>query len=220
MTDKKSLHSLLADNTAMLLLLGICPLLGATADVRAALGMAAVLIITTVVSVLVLSVLKRLIPQRAEIPAVFLVTAGVTSVVELLTHALFPSVYQLLGLYIAVLAVDLLLFALGRDVFSLRADKALGQSLRYALLITLVLLPVAALREVLGAGSFAGIEITALKDYQIPVFIQSAGGFMVLAFVAAVLNRTNGKPGTVNWFSAWADDFEEKSPEGEEGSAT
>ena len=95
---------------------------------------------------------------------------------------------------------------------------ALGLSVKYGLFFALILLPVAALREVLGAGSFAGVEITALNDVRIPVFIQSAGGFMALACAAAVLNHKNGKTNVTAWFSEWTDSFTEKSPEGEEGS--
>ena len=220
MTDKKSLLSYLAENPSMLLLLGLCPALGATADVRASLGMSLVLLVTLVLSALILSLLGKMIPQRAEIPAVFLVAAGVTSVVDLFTHALFPSVYQLLGIYVSVLAVDLLVFAAGKDAVGSRVDKALGMSFRLALLFALILLPVAVLREVLGAGSFAGVEIAALKDYKIPVLSQSAGGFMAFAAAAAVLNREYGKPNTASWFSAWAKGLGTNAPEGEEESAS
>lgn len=217
MTEKRSLQSLIAENPAMVLLLGLCPALAATADVRAALGMSAVLLVVLALTAVILSLLKNLIPQRAAIPAVFLVAAGVTSVAELLTHALFPSVYQLLGMYISVLSVDLLVFAFGRDALYQKTDKALGFSLRCGLFLALVLLPVAALREVLGAGTFAGVEIAALKDFRIPVLTQSAGGFMALAFAAAVINGKNGKTDTAAWFSAWTDGFEEKSPEEKRG---
>ena len=218
MTEKRSLQSLIADNPAMVILFGLCPAVAATSDVRAALGMSALLLIILVLTAGILSALQKLIPQQATIPAVFLVAAGVTSVIELLVHALFPPVYQLLGIYISVLSVDLLVFAFGREALSQRIDKVLGLSLKYGLFFALILLPVAALREVLGAGSFAGVEITALNDVRIPVFIQSAGGFMALACAAAVLNHKNGKTNVTAWFSEWTDSFTEKSPEGEEGS--
>ena len=109
MTDKRSLQNLIADNPAMVMLLGLCPAVAATSDVRAALGMSALLLIILVLTAGILSALQKLIPQQATIPAVFLIAAGVTSVIELLAHALFPSVYQLLGIYISVLSVDLLL---------------------------------------------------------------------------------------------------------------
>jgi electron transport complex protein RnfE len=220
MKDSKSLRNLIADNPSMLLLLGICPALAATADVRAALGMSLAVLAILVVSALILTILGKFIPTRAGIPAVFLVTAGVASVVELLMHALFPSVYQLLGIYVAVLAVDLLVFACGDNALRLKVDKALGESLMLGLQFMIVLLAVAVVREVLGAASFAGVEITAMKKYCIPVLAQGSGGFMLLGITAAILNRTAGKPSTACWFSSWVNSLDEKSEEEEEESAS
>ena len=220
MKEKKSLRSLIAENPSMLLLLGVCPALAATADVRAALGMSLAVLTVLVLSSLILSVLGKVIPSNAAIPAVFLVAAGVASVVELLMHALFPSVYQLLSIYAAVLAVDLLVFACGADAMKLRADKAIGESLLLGLQLMLVLLAVAAVREVLGSASFAGVEITGLKNYTIPVFAQASGGFMLLGVVAAIFKRTSGKPSPADWFSAWADELTGESEEKKEESAS
>ena len=220
MKDNKSLRNLIAENPSMLLLLGICPALAATADVRAALGMSLAVLAILVLSALVLSVLGRFVPACAVIPAVFLVTAGIASIVELLTHALFPSVYQLLGVYVAVLAVDLLIFACGENALKQRVDKALGDSLMLGLRFMVVLLAVAAVREVLGSASFAGVEIAAMKDYCIPVLVQSSGGFMLLGIAAAILNRAAGKPSTAGWFSSWLNGLVEESEENEEESAS
>jgi len=216
MKDSKSLRSLIAENPSLLLLLGICPALAATADVRAAFGMSLTVLIILALSALILSILGKFIPMRAVIPAVFLVTAGIASIVDLLTHAFFPSLYQRLGVYIAVLAVDLLVFACGESAMKQRADKALGESLLLGLRFMIALLAVAAVREVLGSASFAGVEITAMKNYCIPVLVQSSGGFMILGVVAAILNRTDGRPSPAAWFSSWMNELDEKSEETEE----
>ena len=222
MTDSKSLRSLIAENPSMLLLLGACPALAATADVRSALGMSLTVIVVLVLSSLLLSALRKLIPACAVIPAVFLVTAGITSVADLFLHACFPSVYQLLGVYIAALAVVFLVFACGENALRLRADKAVGESLILGLQLMAIMLMVASFREVLGSASFAGVEIPALKDCSIPVLAQSSGAFMVLGLAAAVLNRNAGKPSAPAWFSAWLERFEEKTEveDKEEESAT
>ena len=211
MKENKSLRSLISDNPSMLLLLGACPALAATADVRAALAMSLTVIVVLVLSSLILSALRKLVPVCAVIPAVFLVTAGVTSLVDMLMHAHFPSAYQLLGVYVAVLAVSFLVFACGEDALNQKPDKAVGESLILGLQLMVVMLAVAAVREVLGSASFAGVEIAALKDFSIPVLAQSSGGFLTLGLVAAVLNRTAGKPSAPAWFSSWLERFDEIS---------
>lgn len=209
MTENRSIRTLAAENPGLVLLLGACPALGATADVRSALGMGCVLVAVMLISTLIVCLLKQFIPEKVKIPAVLLIVAGVVSVADLLTHALFPSVYQLLGIYVSVLAVNLLLFAGAEGGCSLRIDKAIGQSLMMGLLLAVVLLFVAAVREVLGAASFAGVEIEAMKDYRIPLLTQSAGGFLVLALAAAVLNLTSGSRPASELAAQWAGELTE-----------
>ena len=103
MTEKRSLQSLVADNPAMVMLFGLCPAVAATSDVRAALGMLALLLIILVLTTGILSVLQKLIPQQATIPAVFLVAAGVTSVIVIAAVA------------VTVLIVTALLLGLARE---------------------------------------------------------------------------------------------------------
>lgn len=187
--NENTLRGYAAANPLILLFLGACPALGATADVRAALGMGCAVLLVMLLSALVLSALKKAIPQQARVPAAILVVAGFAAIVQLLMNALLPTVYQMLGLYLAVAAVDLLILAGAEDAWELSVGKVLLQSLVLGAVFALMLLVTATLREVFGAGSFAGLDIPGLKTYNVPVLTQASGGFIVLSILAAVMNR-------------------------------
>ena len=203
MTDRKTLREVAAANPSLVILLAIGPVIGATADVRAALAVGIIMLATILVTCLLMSVLKNLIPAKAVLPAAFLITAGTVTVFELLFHALFPTVYQLTGVYISALSVNLLLFGVVADNRSQPFEKAVGESLLFALQLLAVLLTLAVIREVLGNASFAGMEIDALKDYKIPLLTQTAGGFLVAALLAAVFNAAGEKGASAVSFSDW-----------------
>lgn len=176
MKDKKTLDPLL------ILFLGAAPALGATTDVRAALGMGCAALITMLLSGLVMSLLGKILPQSAKVPAAVLVTAGFVSLLQLLLAAFLPNVFQMLGVYLAVLAVNLLTFRQAEA-------PSLKESLLTGLCFTLLLFLTAAVREIFGSASFAGLSIDFLADYKIPVLVKAPGGLMIYAFVAALCLR-------------------------------
>ena len=203
MTEHPSLRNLIADNPSVILLLGLCPVLSATADVRSALAMGCITVLALICSCLIMNVLRKFLPKQFEFPAIFLVCAGVVSIIDLFDHALFPSVYQMLGLYVAALSVSLLLYASAADSCRMTAEKTLGQCLVLSLLLFVIMLFTAVIREVLGNASFAGVEIPALKDFKIAVLSQPAGAFFISAFLAAALNaavsNSSGSEGVAAW---------------------
>ena len=173
MKDKKTLDPLL------ILFLGAAPALGATADVRAALGMGCAALVVMLLSGLVMAALGKILPQSAKVPAAILVTTGFVSLLQLLLAAFLPTVFNMLGVYLAVLAVNLLAF---RQAEAPSVKEALVTGLCFAVLLFVT----AALREIFGAASFAGLSIDFLTDYKIPVLLKAPGGLMIYAFVAAL----------------------------------
>lgn len=176
------LKKTVAGNPLLILFLGATTAMGATTTVLGAVGMGVAALIVMVLSALVLTALKKVIPQSARIPAVVIVVAGFVSIVQMLMNAFLPDIYQMLGIYVAVAAVDLLIFGTADEGSIAGAVKT---GLRF--LIVLVILGI--LREVLGEGSFAGMEIPFLKDYTIPLMTKAPGGFVVLAFVAGIVSK-------------------------------
>ena len=203
MTEHKSLRMFAAENPSLILILGICPLFGSTADVRAALGMGCLVLAALLVTSLIMGLLKHCITRQFVVPAAFLICAGVVSVLELLFHAWFPELYQILGVYVSVLSVNLLLFAATADSCEQSVEKAISQALVVGLIFLAVLL-----------SSFAGIEIPALKDYKISVLVQPGGALLTGAFLAAVLNavaeKATSSEAVSDWFAASFGNAEKK----------
>lgn len=192
MKDNK-LRSAIAENPVLVLFLGAAPAMGSTADVRAALGMGGAVLLVLLLSSALISLLRRVIPQKAMIPASILIIAGFVSVIELLMNAFLPSVYQMLGVYLAVIAVNLLVFSGGERAVERGFGAAMLDSLLTGLGFAAAIFVMAALREVFGSGSFAGIAIPFLENHNVPLLVQSSGGFIIFAFLIACINGLRRK---------------------------
>lgn len=172
-----------------LLFLGAVPALAASADVRAALGMSLAVLLVLLCSTLLLGLLRKLIPSEAKLPAAVLTVAGFASMAQLLLNAFLPTAAAMLGLYLAVLAVNLMIFSAAETALDEGLSAALGRAVLTAVCFAAFALILAALREVFGAASFAGHEIAALKAYRIPLLLQSSGGLILYSILLAVVNR-------------------------------
>lgn len=176
-------------NPVLVLFLGACPALALTADVRSALAIGLAVLAVMLLSSLVIGALRKLIPQSARLAAGVLVTAAFASAADMLMNAYLPGTYKMMSLYLAVVAVDLLAFGSAENAAKTGLGKGLANALLTGICFTVVVLVVAAVRELFGAGSFAGNEIAFLKDHAVPLLSQASGGFMILAFAAAVVNK-------------------------------
>ena len=190
------LKGLIAENPVLVLVLGTCPALAQTSSVIAALGMGIAATIVLFCSNVVISALRKVIPDVVRIPCYIVVIAGFVSMVQLLMHAYLPSLYDMMGVYLALIVVNCII--LGRaELFARKngvVDSALD-GLGMGLGFLLALLAMAAIREVLGAGSFAGIEIPFLASYKIPLLVKAPGGFLVFGILIAVVNKIGPKKG-------------------------
>lgn len=118
-----------------------------------------------------------------------LVTAAFASAADMLMNAYLPGTYKMMGIYLALIAVDLLAFGAAENSAKAGLGKALADAAVTGIYFAVVILVVAALRELFGSGSFAGNEIAFLKDHAVPLLNQASGGFVILAFAAAVVNK-------------------------------
>lgn len=203
MMKENKITAPIAENPVLALFLGACPAMAATRDVHAALGMGAAVLAVMLLSSLILSLIKKLLPDSARIPACVLVTAGVTAAVQLLMRAYLPEIYQLLGAYLAIIAVNLLVFCVGERSGGRGVGAAMLDGLLTGLGFAAVLFIMAAVREIFGAGSFAGLTVPFFETYNIPILRQASGGFAVFAIMLAVINGLDGRArGSVGGFTA------------------
>jgi len=190
--SNKKLCCAIAENPLLILFLGACPAMGATTGVLGALGMGVALLAVLLLSGVVIAALRKAIPDFAKLPAYLIIIAGFVSIVQMLMNAYLPEIYQMLGIYIAVAAVDLVLFANAEDSAEAGIGAAVKGAVKTGLCFLAVVIVMASIREVLGSASFAGKDIAALADYRIPALTKAPGGFIVYSFVAAVVSDLFG----------------------------
>lgn len=180
---------IIKENPVLVLLLGTCPTLAVTSDLKSALGMAVAAALVLICSNLVISMLRNVIPDKVRIPCYIIVIAGFVSVVEMLMHAFLPDIYTALGVFLSLIVVNCIIlgraemFASKNGVFSSVLD-GIGMAIGFAV----ALIAMAAIREVFGAGSFFGMEIPFLVDYKMPLLTSAPGGFFVFGCLIAVVN--------------------------------
>ena len=189
------LKGILKENPVLVLILGTCPTLATTTNVVGAFGMGIAAMAVLICSNILISLLRKIIPDSVRIPCYIVVIAAFVTVVQMVMHAYLPELYEMLGIYLALIVVNCII--LGRAEMFARnhgiLDSALD-GLGMGLGFTGALLAMALIREVIGAGSFAGIEIPVLSDYAIPGLTMAPGGFLVFGILIAVVNKlTDGK---------------------------
>ncbi|MBR4074826.1 MAG: hypothetical protein IKK22_05350 [Firmicutes bacterium] len=187
MTDMK--HSIMK-NPLMILLLGATPALAATTDVRSALGMGGAVLVILVLSNIITFLLKGKIAHETKLATNVLIVTGVVSVVQMLMAAFLPSIYNMLGLYVAIVAVTALT---SRQADLADEAQSVGEAAKYAvsagLTLLVVMVIVAAIRELLGSASIAGMELAFLANYKISAMVKAPGAYIVLAIVAACVSK-------------------------------
>ena len=190
------LKGFIAENPVLVLVLGTCPTLALTNSVISAFCMGIAATIVLVCSNVVISLLRKLIPDVVRIPCYIVVIATFVTAVQMLMQAFLPELYELMGVYLALIVVNCII--LGRAEMYARkntpVDSALdGLGMGIGFLIALVAM--ATIREVLGAGTFAGIELPILSTYNIPILTQAPGGFLVYGILIAIVNKIGPKAG-------------------------
>lgn len=190
------LKGLIAENPVLVLILGTCPTLAQTGSVINALSMGIAATIVLICSNVAISAMRKIIPDTVRIPCYIVIIAAFVTVVQMIMHAYLPDLYDMMGVYLALIVVNCII--LGRvEMFARKngvIDSALdGAGMGLGFLIALVAM--ATIREVLGAGSFAGIEIPFLVNYKIPILAQAPGGFLVFGILIAVVNKIGPKKG-------------------------
>ena len=203
MAEKKSLgkeftKGILAENPTLRLVLGTCPTLAPTTSVTSALGMGVAASVVLVCSNIVISALRKVIPDKVRIPAYVVVIASFVNIVQMLVKAFAPELDEQLGVYLPLIVVNCIIlgraeaFASKNPVLASAVD-GLGMGVGF----TAALFLMGAVREILGAGSFAGISLPFLSSNPMLIFILPPGGFFVFGVLMATVNRiaeSRGKP--------------------------
>ena len=187
------LKGILLENPVFVLVLGTCPTLAITKSVTSAIGMGLAATAVLICSNIVISLLRKVIPDSVRIPCYIVVIASFVTLVQMLIQAFVPALYDMLGVFLPLITVNCII--LGRaEMFANKnsVGKSALDGLGMGIGFTLALLSISIIREVFGAGSFADMPIPFMADYKISAIAGAFGGYLVLAIVVAVINKLFG----------------------------
>lgn len=178
------------ENPVFVLLLGMCPTLGVTTSAINGLGMGLATAFVLVMSNLVISLIKNLIPDKVRIPAFIVVIASFVTIVQMVMQAFVPALFEQLGLFIPLIVVNCIIlgraeaFASKNSVFSSIID-GLGMGLGFALALVIL----GSVREILGSGSLFDYKFVGENAKTILLFVMPPGAFIVLGYLIALANK-------------------------------
>ena len=197
-TKLNFLKGILIENRLFVSVLGTCPALATTKTIEAAIGMGILFTIVLICSNVLVSLLRKIIPEEIRTPAYIVIIATFVTIVKMMTNAFLPELYSTLGVFISLIVVNCIVlgraeaYASKNTVFDSLID-ALGMGVGYTLAIMLMAL----FREIIGTGAFSlGSIFTFIpyfklqiipKAYAISLFQTPAGAFIVFGLILAVI---------------------------------
>lgn len=189
-------NGLVKENPTFVMMLGMCPTLAVTTSAINGIGMGLSTTVVLIFSNLLISLLRKIIPDSVRMPAFIVVVATLVTVVQFLMEGFVPGLYASLGVYIPLIVVNCIILGRAEAYASKNPPipslfDGIGMGLGFTLSITCI----GAVRELLGAGQLFGQQILPLAadgkmGYEpITIFILAPGAFFVLAMLAALQNK-------------------------------
>ncbi len=182
-------NGIVKENPTLILMLGMCPTLAVSTRAINGIGMGLSTTAVLILSNVVISLLRKVIPDQVRLPAYIVIVASLVTVAELLIEAYLPSLYEALGLYIPLIVVNCII--LGRAEAYASKNKpllslmdGLGMGLGFTLSLTIA----GTLREFLGNGSVFGINVLPETAHPIGIFVQPPGAFLIIALIITIMN--------------------------------
>lgn len=201
------LRGIIAENPVLILVLGTCPAIATSSSIFKALFMGLAATAVLVCSNVVISLLRKIIPDTVRIPCYIVVIATFVTAVQMLLQAFLEPVYTLLGAWLSLIVVNCIV--LGRAEMFARKNGPLDSALDglgMGLGFLVALLAMAIVREIFGAGTvlsgLEGLGVEAIKipfiyEHRISILAQSPGGFLVFGIMIAIMNKITEKKGGV-----------------------
>lgn len=184
---------IMKENPVLVLLLGTCPTLAVTTMAQNGIGMGIAAMLVLLGSNVVISLLKNVIPDKVRIPCYIVIIAGFVTVVQFLVQAYAPALDAALGIFLPLIVVNCII--LGRaEMFANKhtvaesAMDAIGMGIGF----TIALLAIGSIREVLGAGTWFGLQVLPKSIDPIAMMGLPPGGFLTYGVIVAVANWVSG----------------------------
>ncbi|MDO5718496.1 MAG: electron transport complex subunit E [Tissierellia bacterium] len=182
------LDGIFKNNPVIVQLVGLCSVLAITTTVVNAIGMGAAVTFVLLGSNIVVSLLRKFIPDKVRIPSYIVIIATFVTIVKMMMEAYLPALNESLGIFIPLIVVNCIILARAESFASKRTVlesifDALGQSLGYTLSVVVL----AAVRELFGYGTLLGLRIIP-EAFTIGVFAQAPGAYIILGIMIGVFN--------------------------------
>lgn len=181
-------NGIIAENPTLVQLIGMCPTLAVTTTLQngVTMGIAATLVL--IASNVVISFLRKFIPDKIRIAAYVVIIASFVSVIKMLLEAYLPALAESLGIFIPLIVVNCIILAraeafASKNTVALSALDGLGMGAGF----TAALIIVSSVREILGSGTIWGVSVAGLSASPMTMFILPPGGFVVLGIVIGMI---------------------------------
>ena len=187
-------NGIIAENPVLVLLLGMCPTLATTTSVKNAIGMGLSATFVLTCSNVVVSLLRKLIPDEIRIASFVVIIAGFVSILQMLLAAFLPDLNASLGVFIPLIVVNCIILARAEAFASknnvlFSALDGLGMGVGFTLALTVI----ATVRELLATGSFFEFSLFGENFAGASVMIMAPGGFLTLGIIIAVMNAIKNR---------------------------
>jgi len=184
------MKGIIKENPVLVFALGLCPALAVSSQVSNAFGMGLATTFVLLCTNTVISLLRKVIPDRVRIPCFIVLTATFVTITQLLVQAYIHPLYLALGIFLPLITVNCVImaraeiFAKKNGTFDSVIDAA-GMGIGF----TLALVAIATIREVFGSGTWFGIELPVLSSYNVALFTMAPGGFIAFGLLVAIANK-------------------------------
>jgi electron transport complex protein RnfE len=183
-------NGIIKENPTFVLMLGMCPTLAVTTSAKNGLGMGVATMAVLIMSNLIISLLRKVVPNGVRVPVYIIIIASFVTIVEMLMHAYVTALYDSLGIFIPLIVVNCIIFGRAESYASknnaiLSIFDGIGTGLGFTIALTII----GIVRELLGAGTIFGVKVTPESFEPISIFVMAPGAFFVLAILCAIQNK-------------------------------
>ena len=186
---KVFMNGILNENPTFRLLLGMCPTLAVSTAASQGLGMGLSTTFVLVFSNMVISMLRKIIPDKVRIPSFVVVIATFVTIVDLIIKAFLPALSSSLGIYIPLIVVNCIIFARAESfAFKNPVVPSIFDGLGMGLGFTCSMVLLSSVREIIGSGTWFGMQIMPAGYKPMSIIVSPAGGFITLGVLILIVN--------------------------------
>ena len=183
-------NGIIKENPTFVMMLGMCPTLAVTTSAMNGLGMGLTTMVILAMSNLIISMLRKVIPDDVRVPAFIVIVASFVTIVQFLLQAYIPSLNESLGLYIPLIVVNCIILGRAEAYASKNPMIAsLFDGIGMGLGFTVGLTSIGLVRELIGSGKIFGAAVLSASYEPVSIFVMAPGAFFVLALLTGLQNK-------------------------------